>query len=267
MIYYKLMATFAKKYNPNRNADWNYGGTKWRLSRSKIDLFIECPRCFYIDNKLGTARPRGPSFTLNIAIDTLFKKEFDIYRKKQEPHPLMVKYHIDAVPFAHKHLDLWRDNFSGIEYSDAKSGLTISGAIDDIWMQRDGKLIVVDYKATAKDGTIESLADSAWEDQYKRQIGVYQWLLSKNGFVVADTGYFVYANGDSECATFENTLHFETTLIPCTGDTTWIQGTILKIKDCLESDAFPKSGDQCEFCLYREACGKKLQQIHAKQMK
>jgi CRISPR/Cas system-associated exonuclease Cas4 (RecB family) len=259
------MSTYVKKYNPNRNADWNYGGAKWRLSRSKIDLFIECPRCFYIDNKLGTARPRGPSFTLNIAVDELFKKEFDIHRKAQTKHPLMEKYNIDAVPYQHKDIDIWRDNFAGLEHVHEGTGLTISGALDDVWVTPDGALVVVDYKATSKDGTIESLADSAWEAQYKRQMGVYQWLLEKNGFAVQPTGYFVYTNADAHRESFNDTLHFETTLIPCEGDTTWIEPTLADIKKCLDSDMFPKSGDGCEFCPYREACGKKLQSIHKSQ--
>lgn len=261
------MGTFVKKYNPNRNADWNYGGAKWRLSRSKIDLFLECPRCFYIDNKLGTARPRGPAFTLNVAVDALFKKEFDVYRKNQTAHPLMEKYHIDAVPFTHKNMDTWRENFEGIEYFDKVSGFTISGAIDDVWLKRDGKLIVVDYKATAKDGTIETLADSSWEEQYKRQIGVYQWLLTKNGFEVDEIGYFVYANGISDRDGFHDTLHFETTLVPCKGENEWLEPTLLRIRECLESDTFPQSGEACEFCPYREACGKKLQAIYRNGLK
>lgn len=256
------MGTFTKKYNPNRSADWNYGGPNWRLSRSKIDLFVECPRCFYLDNKLGTARPRGPAFTLNVAVDALFKKEFDSYRKKGEPHPIMVKYGVAAVPFVHKDLDTWRENFKGVEYTDPETGFTISGAVDDVWQDESGALIVVDYKATAKDGTIETLADSAWEDQYKRQMGVYQWLLRKNGFTVSDTGYFVYANGLSDKPAFNDTLTFETTLVPCTGDTSWIEPTLGKIKDCLEKDAIPPTGESCEFCPYREASGKKLQHLH-----
>jgi hypothetical protein len=261
------MSTFAKKYNPDRNSDWNYGGSKWRLSRSKIDLFVECPRCFYLDNKLGTARPRGPAFTLNVAVDALFKKEFDVHRKNATPHPIMTQYKIDAVPFVHKNMDLWRDNFSGLEYFHKPTGFTISGAVDDIWLKSNGELIVVDYKATAKEGTISTLADSAWEEQYERQIGVYQWLLANNGFKVANTGYFVYANGKSEEAGFNNQLMFETTLVPCAGKTDWIEPTLMKIKDCLESELLPKTGDSCEFCPYREASGKKLQAIHRQSKK
>ena len=95
-------------YNPKRSADWNYGGKNWKLSRSKIDFFHECPRCFYIDNKYGVARPKMPAFTLNVAVDALLKKEFDVHRAGKTAHPLMKKYGVDAVPFSHPEIDSWR---------------------------------------------------------------------------------------------------------------------------------------------------------------
>ncbi|MBM3384555.1 MAG: hypothetical protein FJY40_05405 [Betaproteobacteria bacterium] len=39
------------------------------LSRSKEDLFIECPRCFYLDRRLGIGRPAGFPFNFNSAVD------------------------------------------------------------------------------------------------------------------------------------------------------------------------------------------------------
>lgn len=259
------MAEFKKSYNPNRSSDWNYGGPKWRLSRSKIELFNECPRCFYLDNKLGTARPRGPAFTLNIAVDALLKKEFDVHRANGTAHPLMAQYGIDAVPFQHKNMDTWRENFEGIEYKDPATGFVISGAVDDLWVNPAGELIVVDYKATSKDGTIETLDDSSWKDSYTRQMGVYQWLLAKNGFTVSPTGYFVYANAHSDKEAFDGQLEFEVTVVPCAGDTSWIDDVLPAIKATLDSDALPASGSGCEYCVYREAAGKKLQAIHARQ--
>ena len=256
------MAEFKKSYNPDRSSDWNYGGKKWRLSRSKIELFIECSRCFYLDNKLGTARPRGPSFTLNVAVDALLKKEFDVHRVQNSQHPLLVQYGVDAVPFQHKDLNTWRENFEGVEYRHEPTGFTVSGAIDDVWVEPSGALIVVDYKATSKSGTIESLADSSWEEQYRRQIGVYQWLLRKNGFTVSDTGYFVYANARSDKEAFDGQLEFEVTLVPCTGSADWIEDVLPRIKTCLESDEIPGTGDACEYCPYRTAAGKKLQALH-----
>jgi len=70
-------------YKSNRNPKWNFnpnGKNNFKLSRSKIDLFLQCPRCFYIDNRLGVARPPGYPFTLNSAVDHLLKKEFDPVR-------------------------------------------------------------------------------------------------------------------------------------------------------------------------------------------
>lgn len=261
------MSEFAKKYNPNRGADWNYGGNKWKLSRSKIDFFVECPRCFYLDNKLGTKRPSFPSFNLNIAVDELFKKEFDTYRATATAHPLMQKYAIAAIPFAHTNMDSWRDPFVGIEYTEPTTNLTVSGAIDDLWITPEGKLLIIDYKATSKEGTITELSDSPWDAQYKRQLGMYRWLFEKNGFTVAETGYLVYANASTAPNTFNDTLTFETTLVPVPTDTNWILPTLTAIKACLEATSLPEIGQGCEFCPYREVCGKKLQAIHYAQKK
>src|SRR3989344_679941 len=81
----------------------------FRLSRSRIDLFLNCPRCFYFDRRLGVDRPPGYPFSLNSAVDKLLKKEFDIHRANGTSHPLMKKYGIDAVPFSHEKIDQWRD--------------------------------------------------------------------------------------------------------------------------------------------------------------
>ena len=149
---------------------------------------MECPRCFYLDNKLGTKRPGFPSFNLNIAVDELFKNEFDTHRADATQHPIMKEYKIDAVPFQHKDIDVWRENFTGITAVHKPTGLTISGAIDDVWVTPEDKLVVIDYKSTSKDGKIEKLGDSPWEIQYTRQLGVYRWLLEQNGFEVQDIG-------------------------------------------------------------------------------
>jgi CRISPR/Cas system-associated exonuclease Cas4 (RecB family) len=103
--------------------------------------------------------------------------------------------------------------------------------------------------------------------QYTRQLGVYRWLLEKNGFTVLPTGYLVYANADKSKSSFEDTLSFETTLVPVETDTSWIEETLKEIAKCLNSEVYPASGDGCEYCPYREACGKKLKAIHEKTKK
>lgn len=245
-------------YKPDRNPNWNYGGGRWRLSRSKIDLFMQCPRCFYLDNNMGTARPPGFPFNLNSAVDALFKKEFDIHRTKGEPHPLMEKYGIDAIPFEHEKMDEWRENFKGVTCAHEPTGMTVSGAVDDVWVNPQGELIVVDYKSTSKDGHITAL-DQGWHIGYKRQMEVYQWLLRQNGFEVSDTGYFVYANASTDEEAFDAKLEFEVTLIPYTGSDEWVEKTLVSIKKCLDDDRVPSPSKDCDYCTYREYAGKKLQ--------
>lgn len=236
-----------KEYK-RRHPGWNYGGQNWKLSRSKIDLFLECPRCFYLDNKLGVKRPSFPPFNLNNAVDTLLKKEFDVYRLSEKPHPLMESEGVEAVPFAHKELDTWRENFEGIQFKHEPTGMIISGAIDDVWINSNNELIVVDYKATSKEEEIT--LDDEWKNSYKRQMEVYQWLLRQKGFEVSEKGYFVYANATTEPDTFDNELKFQLTLLPYVGNPEWVEPTIMKIKEVLDSDEIPPAGSSCEHCKY-----------------
>ena len=103
-------------YNPKRTYGLFDPNSKepFKLSRSKIDLFLNCPRCFYLDRRLGVGQPPGYPFTLNSAVDTLLKKEFDIHRAKGEAHPMMEHYKIEAIPFQHEKMNDWRNVFVGV---------------------------------------------------------------------------------------------------------------------------------------------------------
>jgi len=215
------------KFDPNTR-------DSYKLSRSGIESFIRCPRCFYLDRRLGVHQPSSPPFSLNSAVDHLLKKEFDIRRIKNEAHPLMKAYGLDAIPYSHPDLDIWRENFQGIQSLHKKTNLYIFGAIDDVWVNPKGELIVVDYKATSKNDDVNIDAD--WQMSYKRQMEVYQWLLRANGFKVSNTGYFVYCNGRKDLEAFDGKLEFTIKLIPYTGKDTWIEKTLIDIKKCLSDE-------------------------------
>ncbi len=248
-------------YKANRAAAWNYGGEHWKLSRSKIDLFLECPRCFYLDNKLGVKRVPGFPFALNSAVDYLLKQEFDGHRAKGEQHPLQKEYGVDAKPAPHEELDEWRRNFGGIKYFHEQTGMLISGAIDDLWINSEDEYIVVDYKATAKDEAVKEL-DKKWQDGYKRQMEVYQWLLRQNNLKVSSTGYFVYCTGKMDRKAFDKKIEFDINLIAYKGDDSWVEPTLLKIKKCLDDSRIPAHGKNCDYCAYVSALSKVLHKNH-----
>lgn len=240
-------------YNPKRTRNIFDPKSKapFSLSRSKIDMFLNCPRCFYIDRRLGVGQPSGPPFSLNKAVDELLKKEFDTHRAAGNPHPLMERYGLDCVPFQHEKMDQWRDNFSGVQHLHGATNLLVTGAIDDLWLNSEGELHVVDYKATSNDKEIT--LDDDWKIAYKRQVEVYQWLLRRNKFRVSDLAYFVYCNGKADKEAFDGQLEFDVKILPYEGDDSWVEQTIINAHDCLMQDDLPDPGPDCDFCAYRAA--------------
>ena len=87
-----------------------------KLSRSKLELLFDCPRCYWLYAGKGIARPFGAPYTINNAIDYLLKQEFDEHRKSGTPHPLIKREGIDAIPFNHPDIDKWRHNFTGVQF-------------------------------------------------------------------------------------------------------------------------------------------------------
>lgn len=235
-------------------------GKPYTLSRSKVDLFISCQRCAYLDMVVGVGRPSFPAFTLNNAVDALLKKECDQYRVLGEPHPIALEYDLELVPFNHPRMEEWRDALRrGIKYHHKPSDLILRGGIDDVWVDAKGTIFIVDYKATA--GKDEVTLDDTWKLAYKRQAEVYQWLFKQNGFSVSDTAYFLYANGDQSGDSFDAVLTFDMTLLPYKGNTDWVPEALMNIRAMFDTPEPPRPDPDCEYCGYREAAGKELQAI------
>ena len=142
-------------------------------------------------------------------------------------------------------------NFKGVQFLHEPTNLIITGAVDDIWTDKK-EIFVVDYKSTSKEGDITEL-DQEWQDGYKRQMEIYQWLLRQNGFEVSDTGYFVYCNGRTDREAFDAKLEFDINLIPYEGNDGWVENIILEAHECLHKDDIPVSGKDCDYCAYVKA--------------
>ena len=85
---------------------------------------------------------------------------------------------------AHQHekMNEWRDALRGgitYKHPDRPSCLRWGGRRMG---EPRGELIIVDYKATSK---MVKLVDADWQDGYKRQMEIYQWLFRKNNFTVS----------------------------------------------------------------------------------
>ncbi|MDD3532344.1 MAG: PD-(D/E)XK nuclease family protein, partial [Candidatus Shapirobacteria bacterium] len=205
----------------------------------------------------GLGRPSMPGFALNSAVDQLLKNEFDLLRKNGQRHELMTRYGIDALPFSHPDLPIWRDDvyhFKGACTLHQPTNLEICGIIDDVWINKQKELLIVDYKSTSTASEIS--LDDEYKQGYKKQMEVYQWIFRQLGFAVNNTGYFVYANAGKNRPKFDARLEFELQIIPHEGNDSWVEPTIYKIKECLNSDQIPNPGENCEYCQYRKLTGR-----------
>ena len=233
---------------------WDYApGQKaaLRISRSRLQLFLDCPRCFWLVMRRRVKRPSTPDYVLNMTVDLLFKKEFDSFRRRKLPHPIMEENKIEAVPFVHEELDNWRNPFEGVQYHDEKLNFLVFGGLDDVWQDKKGRLVVVDYKATARDEPLTELyPEGSYHDSYRRQMDVYGWLLEKNGFKVAPTAYFLYATAEKSKKKFGGRLSFQSNLIPYKIKTDWIQESLESAKACLDAELPGYRQKSCDWCDY-----------------
>jgi len=147
-----------------------------QLSPNSLNLFLECPRCFWLEKRQGIKRPQPFPYALNTAIDILLKKEFDSYRAENKPHPLLVENNIEAQLFPNqKLLNQWRSNFAGIRYFDSQLDATLFGAVDDILEFRDEKLAPLDYKSTGS-------AVPTVYDRFQLQMDISHFFWKRMGF-------------------------------------------------------------------------------------
>ena len=242
----------AYSYNPIVGENWRYNPDKiFKISRSKIELFFNCPTCFYKDAKIGLRKPPMPGWAINSAVDDLLKKEMDYCRSQDRPHGIFKENGLNIKPFIHEDIEKWQHTFTGIQYNDEKHNFLIYGGVDDIMIDEDDKLVVVDFKATAKKADILSSADVYDNGKsYKRQLEIYSWLLQKNNFDVSNTGYLMYYNGDASKPHLGKEMHFRRTLVPFELDTSWIDPMVDDMYNCLQKDEIPYGNDNCEECIY-----------------
>tara|TARA_B100000242_G_scaffold72353_1_gene46133 strand:- start:2549 stop:3376 length:828 start_codon:yes stop_codon:yes gene_type:complete len=259
----------------------------YEVSRSRIEAFINCPACFWLDRVKGVKFPGMPPFLLNSATDTLLKKDFNKFRELQKPHPFMELNGLGhLVPFQYEDFETWTKSLQlGLKTYHEKSNLIIGGGLDDVWHDpKTNELFIVDYKSTAGKRT-EDLSKlepinlrGRYKEGYKRQMEMYQWILraimkeKDKDYEVSNTGYFVYVNGDQH---FENgmldedpkkaTMKFNVQLLEYNGDDSWVENTIKEISKCLKSSECPEhsmtgfgpKGDQpCEYKVFLDGHAK-----------
>ena len=211
-----------------------------QLSPNSLNLYYECPLCFWLDKSQGIKRPQPYPYALNAAVDLLLKEEFDEYRKKGELHPLLAAYNIPAKLFSNqKLLDEWRNNFKGIRYYDSALAATLFGAVDDVLEFSDGKLAPLDYKSTGS--KVPTLYD-----RFQLQMDIYTFLLEKNGYKTAGKGCLAFYVVDKENG-FKDKLPFKKEIQMIDTDSSYVQKLFEEAVNFLYKEAPLVHNADCQY--------------------
>ena len=228
-----------------------------KISRSGLKLFLECPRCFWLDVHHKVKRPPGYPYTLSAAVDYLVKREFNGYREKGELPPVLVSAGInDAKLYNGDNFTEWRNNFKGVSYFDEGLNAILYGAVDDVLEFSDGSLAVVDYKSSgSKEITIY--------DDYQKQMDVYNWILKQNGYETYPEAFFVFYQVQKDENGFNNVLRFKEQVRPVKVNTEWVGPAFEAAVELARQDESPSASGNaqkhCDHCHYVEmASGYKL---------
>ncbi|MBZ9569415.1 PD-(D/E)XK nuclease family protein [Patescibacteria group bacterium] len=211
-----------------------------QLSPNSLNLFLECPHCFWLNKRQGIKRPPPYPYALNMAVDVLLKQEFDGYRAKGEPHPLLIANNVNAKLFPNQDLlNQWRSNFVGIRYYDSELDATLFGAVDDILEFPEDKLAPLDYKSTG------SKVAKVY-DRFQLQMDTYTFLLEKNGFLTPRKGYLAFYIVNKESG-FEDRLPFRKELHEIETNPSDIPGLFKDAVTLLRKNTPPPHSPDCKF--------------------
>ena len=156
-----------------------------KLSPSTISLFMECPRCFWLQFNKNIHRPRGIFPSLPGGMDGVIKKYYDSYRKLGKLPPEVDGKLTGKLLADEKLLKSWQSNWEGIKYFNKDLSALMKGVLDDCLVD-GGTYIPLDYKTRGYDLKDDSTS------YYQHQLDIYCYLLAKNGYKITNYAYLVY---------------------------------------------------------------------------
>jgi len=205
---------------------------------TSLPLFLNCPRCFWLEKIKKIKRPSGPFPSLPNGMDRILKQHFDTHRsKKTLPKALEGKFSGSLYPDLKK-LDVWRNNFKGLQH-EAKPGFILKGALDDLFVTSSRKYAPLDFKTRGyprKEDTHE---------YYQLQMDSYALLLEKNGMKTA--GFAILLFYHPLKVNREHHVEFNADPVKIPTNPKNAENVMQQAISCLQGKE-PKVSKECGFC-------------------
>lgn len=227
-----------------------------RLSKSTLEEFNRCARCWWLSKKQGIKAPDGIRAGVPMGIDRVLKGHYDSHRASGHVPPELVGH----IPFG-----LY--NGSRISMGDLRNwrkGLAVmvgpyelSTALDDLLYDPKNDLYnMIDYKSKAKETNEEDT-----KKYYQTQADAYDLALNANGYTTDGWAYFAYYSPVNVVPVFVNQdmeghnivpFAWNCQVIKIKADHVRIMDLVTRAGKCLE-DSMPAKNAECEMCEYLDA--------------
>lgn len=213
-----------------------------KLSPSLLNLYLECPRCFWLQVKKKIKRPEPPSSTLPNGIDLTLKKYFDYWRIKNKIPPIL-KGKL-SLKLLNDQGVISRFRSRSFYYFDSKLNAYLVGILDDALEFEDGSVVPLDNKTRGFPPTETHFA-------HVIQMSVYTLLLLENGFKTLNLAYLIYWYFDHKNMSLKNPLEFNVLVEEVKTEPEKIKNIFEEAVNVLHQNIPPLSYS-CNFCQYVE---------------
>jgi len=200
----------------------------YRLSPSKLNLFRDCPRCFWLATVKKINRPRGPMASIVIKMDSIIKHYFDKYRERGELPPLVCNEVKGCLP----------KDMPKTLYHKENDSVTLMGRPDDYLEIEGGFIVPFDHKTKSK-------RPESNHPAYLLQMDTYSYLLKANGYKTTNKAYLAYYY-PCDCDLHEG-MELHCTVMDVSTNTNRAKKLIEQAINVLNGD-MPEPGKDCEFC-------------------
>ena len=216
--------------------------TSFKLSPSTLNVFLECPRCFWLDKTKNIKRPRGIFPSLPGGMDRAIKTHFDTFRAKGALPPELDGKDFEGIKLYsdQTQLNRWREWRTGLVYQDEGASI-LSGALDDL-LVKGNRYIPFDYKTK---GSVTTKEDAV--KYYQNQLDCYALLLEENHLPTAGHAFLLYYSPKN--VSERGNVLFELQAIKIATDVERARTTFRKAVTLLKG-AQPTSGINCEYCAW-----------------
>jgi CRISPR/Cas system-associated exonuclease Cas4 (RecB family) len=207
-----------------------------------MNLFFECPRCFWLRVNEKVERPSGPFPSLPSGIDEAVKEHFDRFRERDEVPPEIQRCSEDNLRLYEEQdfLENARKWQTEPKWNDDNTEALLRGGVDDLMRNSNDEIVVLDYKTRGYPPKEENGAPN----YYTRQVNLYNLILRENGYETADYGLILYFYPDGFDNKGDFTFHTETRRVQV--DIDQAKKMVRDAVDTLDSD-IPAHDEECNY--------------------